>query len=47
MTKNIFDKLREMSGGRLTQQQVDAANKILDATGTGLLTAMLGIAERA
>lgn len=47
MTKNIFDKLREMSGGRLTQQQVNAANKIMDATGTGLLTALLGIAERA
>lgn len=28
--KEIFDKLREMSGGKLSQKQVDAVNKLLN-----------------
>lgn len=28
--KDVFDKLREISGGKLSQKQVDAANKLLN-----------------
>ena len=28
--KDVFDKLREMSGGKLSQKQVDAVNKLLN-----------------
>ena len=28
--KDVFDKLREMSGGKLSQKQVDATNKLLN-----------------
>ena len=42
--KMIFDKLRELCGGSLTQKQVDATNEVI-ATATDLTVAdMLGIA---
>lgn len=41
--KNIFNKLRSMSGGRLTQSQVDAANVIAAAVGDKLLASLLGV----
>ena len=42
--KNIFDKLRKMSGGKLTQSQVDAANAIATAVGDKPLASLLGVA---
>ena len=41
--KQIFDFLRKISGGNLTQKQVDAADKLI-ATAYDDVTAMLGIA---
>lgn len=41
--KQIFDFLRKLSGGSLTQKQVDAADKLI-ATAYDDVTAMLGIA---
>lgn len=41
--KTIFDKLRAMSGGRLTQNQVDSANVIIDQVGLDKLAEMLGM----
>ena len=41
--KHIFDFLRKISGGKLTQKQVDAADKLI-ATSYDDLTDMLGIA---
>ncbi|MEG1695795.1 MAG: lysozyme [Acinetobacter sp.] len=41
--KQIFDLLRKLSGGSLTQKQVDAADKLI-ATAYDDVTAMLGIA---
>ncbi len=42
--KNIFNKLRSMSGGRLTQSQVDAANAIATVVGDKPLASLLGVA---
>lgn len=41
--KQIFDFLRKISGGSLTQKQVDAADKLI-ATASDEVVAMLGIA---
>ena len=41
--KHIFDFLRKISGGKLTQKQVDAADKLI-ATAYDDLNDMLGIA---
>ena len=41
--KKIFDLLRKISGGSLTQKQVDAADKLI-ATASDEVVAMLGIA---
>ncbi|MFN3073196.1 lysozyme [Acinetobacter sp. TY2] len=41
--KAIFDYLRKISGGRLTQKQVDAADQLI-ATASGTVADMLGIA---
>lgn len=41
--KHIFDFLRKISGGKLTQKQVDAADKLI-ATAYDDVTSMLGIA---
>ena len=40
--KMIFDKLRELCGGRLTQKQVDAADQLI-ATASDTVADMLGI----
>ena len=40
--KAIFDYLRKISGGRLTQKQVDAADQLI-ATASGTVADMLGI----
>lgn len=41
--ETIFNKLRSMSGGRLTQSQVDAMNIILDNNKESTIMQMLGI----
>lgn len=41
--KQIFDKLRQMSGGRLTQNQVDSTNQIIATVGTDKVAEMLGV----
>lgn len=41
--KDIFNRLRAMSGGRLTQNQVDSANVIIDQVGLDKLAEMLGV----
>lgn len=41
--KAIFDKLRQLSGGTLTQRQVDAVNRIAAKAGQADLGIMLGI----
>ena len=40
--KMIFDKLRELCGGRLTQKQVDAADQLI-ATASDTVADMLGV----
>ena len=40
----IFDFLRKMSGGKLTQKQVDAANQVIANTTGSMVANMLGIA---
>ena len=40
----IFDFLRKMSGGKLTQKQVDAANQVIANTTGSMVARMLGIA---
>ena len=42
--RTIFDFLRKMSGGKLTQKQVDAANQVIANTTGSLVARMLGIA---
>ena len=44
--KSIFDKLRQMCGGVLTQRQVDAVNRIVTKAGQTDLSIMLGIGGR-
>ena len=39
----IFDFLRKMSGGKLTQKQVDAANQVIADTTGSMVARMLGI----
>lgn len=41
--KNIFNHLRNMSGGKLTQSQVNASNAIIAANGVDVLTDALGM----
>lgn len=43
--KDFFNKLRLMSGGRLTQNQVDSANVIIEQVGLDKLAEMLGISK--
>lgn len=43
MSKAIFERLRALLGGKLTQPQVDAANRVLNASGELLVAQMLGI----
>lgn len=43
--KAVFDKLRQLSGGRLSQSQVDAGNIIADKAGKELLERLLGVAD--
>lgn len=43
--KAVFDKLRQLSGGRLSQSQVDAGNIIADKAGKELLEQLLGVAD--
>ena len=45
MSKVIFDHLRHLSGGKLTQSQVDAANSLIGASGELLVVQMLGISN--
>ncbi|MNR85129.1 Lysozyme RrrD [compost metagenome] len=42
--KQIFDFLRKISGGTLTQKQVDAANQVIATAKDSLVADMLGIA---
>ena len=42
--RTIFDFLRKMSGGKLTQKQVDAANQVIANTTGSMVARMLGIA---
>ena len=42
--KAIFDFLRKISGGRLTQKQVNAANQVIANTTGSMVANMLGIA---
>ena len=42
--KQIFDFLRKISGGTLTQKQVDAANQVIATATDATLADMLGIA---
>ncbi|OTG82309.1 lysozyme [Acinetobacter sp. ANC 4648] len=42
--KAIFDFLRKISGGRLTQKQVDAANSAIATASDTVISHMLGIA---
>ncbi|OTG66071.1 lysozyme [Acinetobacter silvestris] len=42
--KMIFDKLRELCGGQLTQKQVDAANTAIATASDTVISDMLGIA---
>ncbi|OTG80267.1 lysozyme [Acinetobacter sp. ANC 4648] len=42
--KTIFDFLRKISGGRLTQKQVDAANSAIATASDTVISEMLGIA---
>ena len=42
--RTIFDFLRKMSGGKLTQKQVDAANQVIANTAGSMVARMLGIA---
>lgn len=44
--KQIFDKLRQMSGGRLTQKQVDSTNQIIATVGTDKVAEMLAITHQ-
>lgn len=39
----IFDKLRQLFGGKLTQQQVDAANQVIAASSATAVASMLGV----
>lgn len=41
--KDFFHRLRVMSGGRLTQMQVDSANVIIEQVGLDKLAEMLGV----
>lgn len=43
MSKAIFERLRALLGGKLTQPQVNAANRVLNASGELLVTQMLGV----
>ena len=42
--KMIFDKLRELCGGQLTQKQVDATNEVIATATDSTVADMLGIA---
>ena len=42
--KQIFDFLRKISGGTLTQKQVDAANQVIATATDSVVTDMLGLA---
>ncbi|MEG2267533.1 MAG: lysozyme, partial [Acinetobacter sp.] len=42
--KQIFDFLRKISSGKLTQKQVDAANQVIANTTGSMVANMLGIA---
>lgn len=42
--KQIFDYLRKISGGTLTQKQVDATNKLIAKTSAATVSDMLGLA---
>lgn len=42
--KQIFDFLRKISGGTLTQKQVDATNKLIAKTSAATVSDMLGVA---
>ena len=42
--KQIFDYLRKISGGTLTQKQVDAANKVIATATVATVADMLGLA---
>ena len=42
--KQIFDFLRKISGGTLTQKQVDAANKVIATATAATVADMLGLA---
>ena len=42
--KQIFDFLRKISGGTLTQKQVDAANQVIATATDSTVADMLGIA---
>ncbi|PZQ85025.1 MAG: lysozyme, partial [Acinetobacter johnsonii] len=42
--KKIFDFLRKISGGTLTQKQVDAANQVIATATDASVVDMLGIA---
>jgi hypothetical protein len=42
--KQIFDFLRKISGGTLTQKQVDAANQVIATATDATVADMLGIA---
>ena len=42
--KMIFDKLRELCGGSLTQKQVDATNEVIASATDSTIADMLGIA---
>lgn len=42
--KHIFDFLRKISGGKLTQKQVDAANQVIATATDASVADMLGIA---
>lgn len=42
--KQIFDYLRKISGGTLTQKQVDATNKLIAKTSAATVSDMLGVA---
>lgn len=43
MTQEIFNRLRALLGGQLTQAQVDAANKVLAAASASAVSTMLGV----
>ena len=42
--KQIFDYLRKISGGTLTQKQVDAANQVILKASAATVADMLGLA---